>query len=92
MVASGSIELCLGDIVKVTLERGASFGKYSYLGNSIPTPTQAKTTTGVTVIELDGSSIDSTLWANRVRIEKTVQYLYGQKQALMPELDEFTWL
>jgi CRP-like cAMP-binding protein len=91
LVASGEIELCLNGEVKLRLGRGGSFGKYSYLGSSLTTPTQARTSQPTTVIEIDGESIDGTLWSNRERIEMTVGYLYEQKQSLMPELTEFTW-
>ena len=91
LVASGEIELCIYDEVKQRLERGGSFGKYSYLGSNILTPTQAQTPHGAMVLEIEGQLIDDTLWSNRTRIEVTVEYLYKQKQLLMPELTEFTW-
>jgi hypothetical protein len=76
---------------RLHLGRGESFGKYSYLGAGGPLPTCARTQNGAVVLQIEGGSIDSMLWASREQIEMTIGYLSSEIQALSPKLQEFTW-
>ncbi|MBT6432088.1 MAG: cyclic nucleotide-binding domain-containing protein [Deltaproteobacteria bacterium] len=91
IVGSGDITLHSDETVRLYLERGASFGKYSYLSAGGALPTNARTEQGAVVLQIDGGSIDSMIWASREQIEMTIGYLSSAQRALSPKLQEFTW-
>lgn len=91
LLGSGDITLHSDTTARLYLERGASFGKYSYLGAGGDLPTSARTEHGAVVLQIEGGSIDSMIWTSREQIEMTVGYLSSERQALSPKLQEFTW-